>query len=64
MTQRMPAARADKTIVEVDVIADDALDRAIWRALEHGIEAVLSHEHCPSPFKAARSEPLCTISVF
>ena len=47
MTQRVSAARADKMTVEVDVVADDALDRAVWRAVEHGIEAVSSH----SPLK-------------
>jgi hypothetical protein len=29
--------------VEIDVIADDALDRAVQRAVEHGIEVVSSH---------------------
>jgi hypothetical protein len=40
VAQRMRAARADKIAVEIDVIADDALDRAIRRAVEDGIEAV------------------------
>ena len=29
--------------VEIDVVADDALDRAVRRAVEHGIEAVSRH---------------------
>ena len=37
VTQCVPAARADKMTVEINFIADDALDRAVWRAVEHGI---------------------------
>ena len=43
VTQCVPAARADEMTVEIDVIADDALDGSVWRAVEHGIEAVSSH---------------------
>ena len=43
MAQRVRASRADKMAVEIDVIADDGLDRAVWCAVEDGIEAVSSH---------------------
>ena len=43
MTQCVRAARTDKTIVEIDVVTDDALDRAVRRAVEDGIEAVSSY---------------------
>jgi len=36
------AARADKAIIEVDVVTDDTDYRAVRRALEHRIEAVSS----------------------
>ena len=55
MTQCVPAARTDKMTVEIDVIADDALDCAVRRAVENGIEAVSSW-HPQSPLEAALSE--------
>ena len=42
VTLRVLAARANKMIVEIDVIADDALDRTVGHAVEHGIQAVSS----------------------
>jgi hypothetical protein len=43
VTKRMPATRADKMAVEVNVVADDANDCAVRSAVEHGIEAVSGH---------------------
>ncbi len=42
MTLCMRAARADKATIEVDVVTDDTDYRAVWRAVEHRIEAVSS----------------------
>jgi hypothetical protein len=36
------ASRADKTTVELDVVADDAINRTVGRAVEDGIEAASS----------------------
>ena len=37
VTHRVCSPRADKMAIEIDVVADDALDRAIRRAVEEGI---------------------------
>src|SRR6516225_5475389 len=43
VTQCMRASGANKMTIEIDVVADDALDRAMRRAVEYGIKAVSSH---------------------
>ena len=56
MTKCVLAARADKTVVEIDVIVDDALDRAVQHEGEHGIETVSSQDSLP---KFVSAEVLC-----
>ena len=41
------AARAHKTTIEIDVIADDPLHRAVRIAVKHGIEPVSCHGNPP-----------------
>jgi uncharacterized glyoxalase superfamily protein PhnB len=43
VTQCVRSSRADKVTIEIDVVADDAPDRAIRRAVEDGIQTVSSH---------------------
>ena len=45
MTLCVRASRANKMTVEIDVITDDAVERAIGRAVEYSIEAVSSHSN-------------------
>jgi hypothetical protein len=47
VTHSMRPSRADKTTVQIDVKADDALDCAVRGAVEQGIEAISSHGTIP-----------------
>jgi hypothetical protein len=60
VTLCVPAPRANKMTVEIDVITDDAVDGAIGRAVEHRIETVSSHRSAKAR-SARRAHITCAV---